>query len=167
MCEYSHAMGNSPGCLKDYRDVIYKYDKFWGGCVWEYTDHASAAGDNPYADPHYLYGGDYHDDPSDGNFCVDGLVYPDRRPHTGFMEYKNIIKPMLIEFNKESNTVSVKSRRYYISLADYDLNWKIEKNGKTVAEGSLGAADIAPQETAEYKLDIDMTALEDGNAYLT
>ena len=166
MCEYSHAMGNGPGCLKDYWDVIYKYDKFWGGCVWEYTDHAAADGDNRYADPHYMYGGDYHDDPSDGNFCVDGLVYPDRRPHTGFMEYKNVIKPMLIEYNSETATVSVKSRRYYISLADYDLNWKVQKNGKTVAEGSFGAADIAPQKTAEYKLDFDMTALQDGNAYL-
>jgi beta-galactosidase len=160
-------MGNSPGCLKDYWDVIFKYDKFWGGCVWEYTDHASAAGDNPYDDPHYLYGGDYRDDPNDGNFCVDGLVYPDRRPHTGFLEYKNIIKPMLIEFDKDSSILSVKSRRYYVSLSDYDLNWKIQKNGKTVAEGSLGAADIAPQETAAYKLDVDMTALLDGNAYLT
>ena len=166
MCEYSHAMGNSPGCLKDYWDVIYKYDKFWGGCVWEYTDHASADGDDRYGDPHYFYGGDYRDDPSDGNFCVDGLVYPNRRPHTGFMEYKNIIKPMQIEFNKETGTLSVKSRRYYISLADYDLNWKIEKNGKTVVEGSLGAMEIEPQQTREYALDIDMSALEDGNAYL-
>lgn len=166
MCEYSHAMGNGPGCLKDYWDVIFKYDKFFGGCVWEYTDHASAAGDNPYDDPHYLYGGDYHDDPSDGNFCVDGLVYPDRRPHTGFMEYKNIIKPFAIAFDAETCRLSVKSRRYFISLSDYDIVWKIEKNGKTVAEGSFGAADIAPQETVEYKLDFDMTALQDCNAYL-
>ena len=166
MCEYSHAMGNSPGCLKDYWDVIFKYDKFWGGCVWEFTDHASADGDNRYGDPHFMYGGDYRDDPSDANFCVDGLVYPDRRPHTGLMEYKNVIKPMLITFDVESGTVTVKSRRFYISLADYDLNWKIEKNGKTVAEGTFGSMNIEPQINAEYKLDIDMSALADGNAYL-
>ena len=166
MCEYSHAMGNSPGCLKDYWDVIFKYDKFWGGCVWEFTDHASADGDNRYGDPHYMYGGDYRDDPSDGNFCVDGLVYPDRRPHTGLMEYKNIIKPMQITFDKATKTLSVKSRRYYISLSDFDLCWKIEKNGKTVAEGCFGAMDIEPCETCEYALDFDMSALEDGNAYL-
>ncbi len=166
MCEYSHAMGNSPGCLKDYWNLIYKYDQFLGGCVWEFTDHASADGDNRYGDPHYMYGGDYRDDPSDANFCVDGLVYPDRRPHTGLMEYKNIIKPLLITFDKETDTVTVKSRRYYVSLADYDLNWKIEKNGKTVAEGTFGAIDIAPQETADYKLNIDMTTLSGTNAYL-
>ena len=166
MCEYSHAMGNSPGCLKDYWDVIFKYDKFWGGCVWEFTDHASADGDNRYGDPQYMYGGDYRDDPSDGNFCVDGLVYPNRRPHTGFMEYKNIIKPMQITFDKATKTLSVKSRRYYISLSDYDLNWKIEKNGKTLAEGCFGAMDIQPCETREYMLDVDMSALENANAYL-
>ncbi len=166
MCEYSHAMGNGPGCLKDYWDLIYKYDQFFGGCVWEFTDHASADGDDRYANPKYLFGGDYRDDPSDFNFCVDGLVYPDRRPHMGFMEYKNIIKPMLIEFNKETLTVSVKSRRYYISLSDFDLNWSVEKNGKTIANGSFGALDIEPQVTREYRLDIDMDALSDGNAYL-
>ena len=166
LCEYSHAMGNGPGCLKDYWNVIYKYDRFFGGCVWEYTDHASVGGDRPYDEPHYLYGGDYRDDPSDANFCVDGLVYPDRRPHTGFMEYKNIIKPILIEFDKESGKVKVTSRRYFISLSDYDLNWRIENNGKTVACGSLGALDIAPQEAAEYLIDYDSNIVADGNAYI-
>ena len=166
LCEYSHAMGNGPGCLKDYVELFYKYDRFLGGCVWEFTDHACADGNDRYANPEYRYGGDYRDDPSDANFCVDGLVYPDRRPHTGFMEYKNIIKPMLITFDADTNTLYVKSRRYYISLSDYDLNWKIEKNGKTVAEGTFGAMNIEPQSTVEYKLDIDMSAITDGNAYL-
>ena len=166
MCEYSHAMGNGPGCLKDYWNVIYKYDRFFGGCVWEYTDHASVGGDRPYTDPHYLYGGDYKDDPSDANFCVDGLVYPDRRPHTGFMEYKNIIKPLLIEFDKESGKVKVTSRRYFISLSEYDLNWKIENNGRTVASGSFGALDIDPQSTVEYAVDFDSNIIAEGNVYI-
>ena len=166
MCEYSHAMGNGPGDLKAYWDLIYKYDKFVGGCVWEFTDHASAAGEDIYNAPRYLYGGDYRDDPHDSNFCVDGLVYPDRRPHTGLMEYKNVIKPMLIEYVKESGTVRVTSRRYYVSLSDYDLNWKLQRDGKTVAEGSLGELDIAPQSSAEYKLDIDEAMLQGGNCYL-
>lgn len=166
MCEYSHAMGNGPGCLKDYWNVIFKYDRFFGGCVWEYTDHASADGADRYADPHYLYGGDYKDDPNDANFCVDGLVYPDRRPHTGFMEYKNIIKPICIEFDKETGIVSIKNRRYFLTLSDYDLNWRIENNGKTVAEGSIGALNIAPQETADYKVDIDWDVISGGNAYV-
>ncbi len=165
-CEFSHAMGNGPGCLKDYWDIIFRYDKFFGGCVWEYTDHASADGDDRYVKPHYLYGGDYNDEINDGNFCVDGLVYPDRRPHTGFLEYKNIIKPFTLEFDKETATVKVTSRRYHVSLADYDLNWKIQKNGITVFEGSFGEMNIGPQESEEFKIDFDMKSLEDGNAYL-
>ena len=165
LCEYSHAMGNGPGDLKADWDLIYTHDKFFGGCVWEFTDHASADGDNRYDDPHYLYGGDYNEEVHDGNFCVDGLVYPDRRPHTGFMEYKNIIKPFYIEFDRESGTVSVTSRRYFVALDDYDINWRIERNGAIVSQGSFGAAKIAPQDTATYKLDADISEL-DGNCYL-
>ena len=165
LCEYSHAMGNGPGDLKSYWDLIYTHDKFFGGCVWEFTDHASADGDNRYDDPGYLYGGDYNEKLHDGNFCVDGLVYPDRRPHTGFMEYKNIIKPFCIEFDRESGRILVTSRRYFISLDDYDVNWRIERNGVIISQGTFGAAKIEPQATAVYKLDADVEKL-DGNCYL-
>ena len=83
LCEYSHAMGNGPGCLKDYWDPIYSHDNLMGGCVWEFIDHSVATGKAPLSDPHYTYGGDFGEVPHDGNFCVDGLVYPDRRPPHG------------------------------------------------------------------------------------
>ena len=79
LCEYSHAMGNGPGDLEEYWNAIYANDEFFGGCVWEFIDHSVAIGDK-YRAPSFTYGGDFNDHPNDGNFCVDGLVYPDRRP---------------------------------------------------------------------------------------
>lgn len=98
LCEYSHAMGNSSGDLKEYWDVIYKYPKLMGGCVWEWCDHGMLA-KTADGQTYYAYGGDLGDDdrPNDGNFCIDGLVYPDRTPHTGLLELKQIIAPVRVE----------------------------------------------------------------------
>ncbi|MBP3701796.1 MAG: beta-galactosidase, partial [Lachnospiraceae bacterium] len=93
MCEYAHAMGNGPGDLEDYWQFIQANDIMSGGFVWEWCDHAIYAGQADNGKTMYLYGGDHGEYPHDGNFCVDGLVYPDRRPHTGLMEYKNIHRP--------------------------------------------------------------------------
>ncbi len=137
MCEYSHAMGNGPGDLKAYWDLIYREDGFAGGCVWEFIDHSVAVGEDMYAHPHYTYGGDFGDTPHDGNFCVDGLVYPDRRPHTGLMEYKQIIKPFSVtSFDKTTGEIRIKSRRHFTDLSDLDFRWVVEQNGECVASGS-------------------------------
>ncbi len=166
LCEYSHAMGNGPGCLKEYWDLIYAEDGFMGGCVWEYTDHSFAIGDNPLADPHYTYGGDFGDAPHDGNFCVDGLVYPDRRPHTGLMEYKQVIKPFRVEaFDPAAGKVIIKNLRYFTDLSDLDFVWVVECNGEPVASGRLSLP-IEPQETAEITLPVDAWDM-DGDRYIT
>ncbi|MBO7296364.1 MAG: DUF4981 domain-containing protein, partial [Clostridia bacterium] len=153
-CEYSHAMGNGPGCLADYWDVIYANDAFLGGCVWEFIDHAAAIGD-VYTNPKFRYGGDFGDTPHDGNFCTDGLVYPDRRPHTGLMEYKQVIKPFRAAFDQSTGELTLTNLRYFTSLSDLDLYWKVECRGKTVASGNIYALDIAPQASKTYVLDID------------
>ncbi|MFR5890763.1 MAG: glycoside hydrolase family 2 TIM barrel-domain containing protein, partial [Lachnospiraceae bacterium] len=87
--------GNDPGDLRDYWEVIEANDNFFGGCVWEFIDHSVAIGDK-YGDPSFTYGGDFGDHPNDGNFCVDGLVYPDRRVHTGLEELKQAIMPVAV-----------------------------------------------------------------------
>ena len=92
LCEYIHAMGNGPGDVQDYQTLIDRYPGFCGGFVWEFCDHAIDMGETPDGKPKYGYGGDFGEYPHDGNFCVDGLVYPDRRPHTGIKEYKNVIR---------------------------------------------------------------------------
>ena len=166
LCEYSHAMGNGPGDLKAYWDLIYAEDRFLGGCVWEFTDHSVAIGDNPLADPHYTYGGDFGDTPNDGNFCVDGLVYPDRRPHTGLMEYKQVIKPFCVEsFDAETGKLTVKNLRCFTDLSDLDFIWTVECNGEAVACGRANLP-VEPRDTAELIIPAEAWAVE-GERYIT
>ena len=153
LCEYSHAMGNGPGDLKSYWDLIYKHDKLFGGCIWELLDHAAVQGDMPYIKPEFLYGGDHGEFPHSGEFCVDGLLYPDRRPHTGFLEAKQIYKPFSISY--ENGALKIKSLRYFESLSDLDIFYTVERNGEVIESACLGAANIAPLKTKTIKLDIE------------
>lgn len=143
LCEYSHAMGNGPGDLRDYWEVIEANDNFFGGCVWEFIDHSVAIGDK-YGDPSFTYGGDFGDHPNDGNFCVDGLVYPDRRVHTGLEELKQAIMPVAVREVKPG-TVAIKSRRYFKSLSDISMAWTVKVDGKAVKSGVHPNLDIAPE----------------------
>ena len=165
LCEYSHAMGNGPGDLKDYWDVIYANDSFFGACVWEFLDHSVAEGDDKYNDPHYIYGGDYGDFPNDGNFCVDGLVYPDRRPHYGLLEYKQVIKPFSVQLT-DNGGIKIKNLRYFENLTDTDLFWTVERNGKVVKEGRIAGLNVKPQTSKTYKLDLSDLTLDEGFVYL-
>jgi len=162
LCEYSHAMGNGPGDLKDYWELIYANDALCGGCVWEFLDHSFAMGDDRYANPEFIYGGDLGNYPHDGNFCVDGLVYPDRRPHTGLLEYKQAIKPFYVDgFNEETGEFTVHSRRYFEKLTDLDLYWTVEKNGKVIRSGRILSLDVEPQGETTYKADLSGLALDE------
>jgi len=165
LCEYCHAMGNGPGDLKRYWDLIWNNDCFFGACVWEFTDHAVNAG-TPDA-PRYRYGGDFGEKIHDGNFCVDGLVYPDRRIHSGLLEYRQILAPCVVSaFDSKSGKLTVKSRRYFTSCDDIELFYTVEDNGKIRLEGLLDRLDIAPGEEAVYFLPLTEIT-PSGNAYLT
>ena len=153
LCEYSHAMGNGPGDLKAYWDTIYGNDKFFGGCIWELLDHAAVQGEYPYIKPEYLYGGDHGEFPHSAEFCVDGLLYPDRRPHTGFLEAKQVYKPFKITY--ENGTLKIKSLRYFENLSDLDIFYTVERNGEVIESAGLGAANIAPLRTKSIKLNIE------------
>ncbi len=150
LCEYCHAMGNGPGDLKAYWDLMYSSDRYLGGCVWEFTDHTVVRGENIYADPDYrYYVGGYG---GDGNFCVDGLVYPDRTPHTGLYELKEIIKPVCAApAGKHAGEVNITSRRYFRDLSDLTLVWQIVRDGKVILSGRT-PLDNAPGETKTYHL---------------
>ena len=150
LCEYSHAMGNGPGDLEEYWNAIYANDEFFGGCVWEFTDHSVAIGDK-YRAPSFTYGGDFNDHPNDANFCVDGLVYPDRRPHTGLLELKQAIKPFAVtEVDAAAGKFKVKNLRWFTSLSDTELYWSLERNGKSVASGKIDSLNIEPQRSRTY-----------------
>jgi len=167
LCEYSHAMGNGPGDLKEYWDVIYAHDTFFGGCVWEFTDHSAAIGEDRLSHPEYTYGGDFGDFPHDGNFCVDGLVYPDRRPHTGLLEYKQAIKPFAVTLvDGKTGVIRLKNLRYFTSLSDLSLFWSFTQRGVKVREGFIPAVNVRPQASTQYKTDLSGIDLSLGGELL-
>ncbi len=165
LCEYSHAMGNGPGDLEAYWELIYRYDEFFGGCVWEMTDHSVDIG-TPGA-PKYIYGGDMGNVPHDSNFCVDGMVYPDRRPHTGLLEYKQVLRPVravAVDFAKAS--VTLESKRHFTDLSDIDLYWTLTRNGIAIESGRICELKLLPGRRKAYKLDIANRVDLDGFCYL-
>ncbi|MCL1858528.1 MAG: DUF4981 domain-containing protein [Oscillospiraceae bacterium] len=169
LCEYSHAMGNGPGCLEDYWQIIYKYDNFFGGCVWEFTDHSVALRDSKNMPNKFTYGGDFGDYPNDGNFCVDGLVYPDRRPHTGLLELKQVIRPvrltLVISKTFKNIIILLKNHRYFTDTTDINLLYNIEHDGKIIYDGKIIALDIKPQEEKSFELDIPVKKLDKPGEY--
>lgn len=162
LCEFVHAMGNGPGDLKEYYDLIYKYDNFCGAFVWEWCDHTVFLGYEK-SKTKYGYGGDFGEFPHDGNFCMDGLVYPDRTPHTGLLELKNIISPA---------TVGLKDNKYYITnrldftnLKDYlYIKYTIEQNGEIIKIDTIENIDVNPKETKV--LDIDLSDVKGENCFV-
>ena len=120
-CEFIHAMGNGPGGIKKYIERMYRYDGFIGAFAWEWCDHAVYDGEEN-GRARYLYGGDFGEFPNDGNFCVDGMVYPDRRPHTGLLEYKNALSPIhAFGYDPQTNSITVENRMDFLNLSDYGL----------------------------------------------
>lgn len=146
LCEYCHAMGNGPGDLAEYWDVIESSPRFFGGCVWEFLDH-SVAVKGEDGSLHNTYGGDFGDTPNDGNFCVDGLVYPDRRPSPSILELKQAIRPITATLSPDRQTITFKSRRYFTDTSDVNLYWSLERNGRIIDNGIVSHLVMAPQGT--------------------
>ena len=167
MCEYSHAMGNGPGDLEDYWQFIQAHDEMCGGFVWEWCDHAVYKGDTADGKPMYFYGGDHGEYPHDGNFCVDGLVYPDRRPHTGLLEYKNIHRPArAVRFDRKSGQLTLHNYMDFITLRDYcRIVYTVDCDGETVQQGEVNEVPaIAPH--AEGVIQLPITVPERGRCHL-
>ena len=165
LCEYCHAMGNGPGDLEAYWKTVYKYDKFFGGCIWEYTDH-SVAIKQPDGSYRYTYGGDFGDTPNDGNFCVDGLVYPDRTPHTGFLEAKQAYCQAYAEaIDLAVGEFRIHNLRSFTSLEDTDIFWSVEVDGVTVQNGSIHKLSTEQGESTVLIIPYDLRNLT-GRAYV-
>ncbi|MDD6102951.1 MAG: glycoside hydrolase family 2 TIM barrel-domain containing protein [Clostridiales bacterium] len=144
LCEYCHAMGNGPGDLEDYWTAIYSNDKLAGGCVWELTDHAVII-DEKDGKPVYGYGGDSGETMHDYNFCMDGLMYPDRTPHVGFYEMKNVYRPLRVYTEDISKGIyGFYSSLDFVNFKDYyKLCFEVKDNGSIIKEGEIDV-DIAP-----------------------
>ena len=156
LCEYCHAMGNGPGDLSAYWSLFDRYDCLLGGCVWEFTDHSIQTGEGKFT-----YGGDFGEDPHDGNFCVDGLVYPDRRVHTGLLELKQAIKPFEIK-QQGRGKYGITNKRKFRSLSDLTLVASYEFNGLPVLTETF-TLDAQPGQTQI----ITTKAPKCGDGYLT
>ncbi|HEY5466060.1 MAG TPA: glycoside hydrolase family 2 TIM barrel-domain containing protein, partial [Clostridia bacterium] len=166
LCEYSHAMGNGPGDLQDYWDLFYRHPRLAGGFVWEWTDH-SVKTRTPDGIEYYAYGGDFGDQPNDGNFCVDGLVYPDRTPHKGLLELKNVIAPVRTEaIDLRTGKIRVTNLYDFIDLSQVCLGWRLEKDGRTVCAGEVPDITAAPQASCEVTLPYAFPGNADGRYFL-
>ena len=151
-CEYIHAMGNGPGDAEDYQQRIMQYPGFCGGFVWEWCDHSVYGGTTPDNRPIYRYGGDFGEFPHDGNFCMDGLVYPDRTPHTGLLEYKNVIRPLRASLVSGS---TFRLHNYLDFTAAQDavtLSYEVTQDGEALFGGNLDMPAIAPHGEGEVTL---------------
>ncbi|MDD4700247.1 MAG: glycoside hydrolase family 2 TIM barrel-domain containing protein [Oscillospiraceae bacterium] len=165
LCEYCHAMGNGPGDLKDYWDLIYKYPNFSGGFVWEWFNHGIYAGRTPDGKAKYLYGGDFGEKHHDGNFCCDGLVAPDVTPMPGLTELKYVMQPVRVKaVDLQSGIFEVTNLYDFIYLSRLECSWEITQYGKVVANGILGALAVPPSRSQTITLDYIMPT--DGYCYL-
>ena len=165
LCEYCHAMGNGPGDLRDYWELIESDDRFVGGCIWEFTDHSVAIPDGK-GGYKYTYGGDFNDYPNDRNFCVDGLVYPDRTPHTGFMEAKIAYQPFFAEYNGDGS-IKVKNRLFFAGLDDIGIRWDIKSDAELIAEGEISGLMLMARESNDFVLFNPADYSFTGETYLT
>ena len=153
-CEYIHAMGNGPGDAEDYQQLIMEYDGFCGGFVWEWCDHAVYGGTTPDNRPIYRYGGDFGEFPHDGNFCMDGLVYPDRTPHTGLLEYKNVIRPIRARRAEgKADTFILHNYLDFTNAEDFlTVSYEISQDGEVLYGGDLELPHLPPHGEAEVVL---------------
>lgn len=157
LCEYCHAMGVGPGCLEDYWDIFYKYENLMGGCIWEWADHAVwhnlSDAENKYQ-YEYTYGGDHKERKHDDNFCVDGLMYPDRIPHTGAYEMKAVYRPVRCEKIDDTHYKFLNTNRF--KSTDYiTFKWELCKNGVSVQSGEFKQT-ILPCQTAFVALPLNV-----------
>ncbi|MCI6675776.1 MAG: DUF4981 domain-containing protein [Clostridiales bacterium] len=169
MCEYCHSMGNGAGDYEDYFELIEKYDCICGGFVWEWCDHTIYKGKTEDGKDIYFYGGDHNEYPHDGNFCMDGLVYPDRTPHMGLLEFKNVHRPArIVAYDQETGKAVIKNEMNYVDLKEYlEIAYEVTADGEVIATGKIDDANIPnvyPRKTADLSVTVQIP--ESGRIYL-
>lgn len=150
LCEYAHAMGFGPGSLEEYWELFYEHDNLMGGCIWEWVDHAVFHYKDDYRFK-YTYGGDHREKKHDGNFCCDGLFFPDRTPHTGAREMKNVYRPVRAEYDGDEDCFVFTNTNYFRSTADLKIKYTLLVNGIPQMQGGF-SADIPPCESRSVRL---------------
>ncbi|MDD6856740.1 MAG: glycoside hydrolase family 2 TIM barrel-domain containing protein [Oscillospiraceae bacterium] len=143
MCEYCHCMGNGPGDLEDYFQMIQSHSGLVGGFLWEWCDHGIYKGKAQDGRSIFYYGGDHGEWPHDGNFCMDGLVFPDRRPHTGLLEFKNVYRPArVVSYDQSSGALTLHNYMDFTELTEYvALRYEVSCDGEILISGNVNYPD--------------------------
>ena len=166
LVEYCHSMGNSPGDFEKYRDLTEQYPRLCGGFVWEWCDHAVYKGRAENGKDIYWYGGDHQELQHDGNFCLDGLVYPDRTPHTGLLEYKNVHRPLRAVYDEKEGLLTITNYWDFVSASScVTALYRLTLDGKEIQAGSFPLPDILPHTSAAVPL--KLTIPPKGRCFLT
>ncbi len=166
-CEYAHAMGNSVGNLQDYWDVIERYDVLQGGCIWDWVDQGLLT-TNEAGEEFWAYGGDFGPDtvPSDGNFCNNGLVDPDRAVKPHLLEVKKVYQYIKFKQVDMKGNINIENKYAFINLDKFDFVYEVKGNGKVVTEGTINGVDLAPDKSKNYKIDYDFSTEMDTEYFL-
>ncbi|WP_141208789.1 glycoside hydrolase family 2 TIM barrel-domain containing protein [Streptomyces griseorubiginosus] len=162
LCEYGHAMGTGPGGLSEYQQVIEAHPRLAGGFIWEWIDHGIARLTGR-EDPHtfYAYGGDFGEEIHDGNFVADGLLFPDRTPSPGLVEYKKVIEPARIHIDPAARRISVHNLHHVRDTGYLDFQWAVEDGGELAGSGRLAVPATTPGATTTVDWPADVTAALD------
>lgn len=159
-CEYCHAMGNGPGNLKDYQDLVYAHDKLQGGFVWEWFDHGIESFTES-GEKYYRYGGDFGDDPSNKDFCIDGLIMPDRTPSPGLYEYKKVIEPITTTaVDIQKGIINLLSRYDFANLDRFNLIYKIMEDDVILQTGFMAVPSIEARANKDITLPYDLSVIK-------
>ncbi len=154
-CEYAHAMGNSVGNLQDYWDLIESYDVLQGGCIWDWVDQGLLTV-NETGEKYWAYGGDFGPDtvPSDGDFCINGLVNPDRGVKPALLEVKKVYQNIGFKaINLKSGEIEIQNKFAFTNLSEFEISWTITADGSIIQEGKLDELNLSPSASAKIKID--------------
>jgi len=162
MCEYAHAMGNSCGSLDDYWRVIETYPGLQGGCIWDWVDQGLVK-ETDDGREYWAFGGDFGDEPNDREFCINGLVFPDRTPHPALLEYKKVVQPIAIEdVDVARGRLRVTAKTDFVDLSWLRPVWELAVDGEIVEEGSLDPLSIGPGDSTTVVLPFAPPSVADG-----
>lgn len=164
MCEFAHAMGNSPGAFKEYWEVVERYPRAVGGFVWDWVDQGIRR-TTEEGEEWFAYGGDFGDEPNDGNFCINGLIWPHRVPHPSLWEYKKVLEPVTVEaVDLEAGKVRVINRYAFTHLGGLEGSWSVISDDGTHQSGALPPLTTPPGESEVITLPYTLSD-DDGEAF--
>jgi len=167
LCEYAHAMGNSVGNLQDYWDVIYAHKQLQGGFIWDWVDQGLLK-HTEEGEKFWAYGGDFGpaETPSDKNFCINGLVFPDRKLHPHIWEVKKVYQYINVKaINLKNGVIEIFNKYDFINLADFRMFWQVTGDGKNMGGGEINVPDIAAHDSKKIKLSLPRFKILPGVEY--